>query len=285
MFGYVRICKPELRIKEYEMYKALYCSLCREMGRRYGRLTRLTLSYDLTFLALLTAALSEKSCRVTAGRCCCNLLKKCRYCEGETDFSLSAAAGVVLAYYKTVDDIADEKGIRRLGARMLRGLLRRAHRKAAGDFPFLEEAIAAYIREQREAEAAGADLDHAADPTARLLSGLLEKASPEPSQQVHLHRLGDLLGRYIYLADCVADAQKDEKKGRFNPLLQIREPERSRCATRQLNLLIYEMTRSFEALEIRKFKNILGNILYAGLEDTVQQLQNPGRHPAGSEAL
>ena len=32
MFGYVRIYKPELKIKDYEIYKAAYCSVCRALG-------------------------------------------------------------------------------------------------------------------------------------------------------------------------------------------------------------------------------------------------------------
>ena len=43
MFGYVRPYKPELRFKEFDAYKAVYCSLCKEIGRRYGRVLRLTL--------------------------------------------------------------------------------------------------------------------------------------------------------------------------------------------------------------------------------------------------
>ena len=53
MFGYIRAAKPEMRIKEFELYKAVYCSLCKELGKSYGFLARLTLSYDFTFLALL----------------------------------------------------------------------------------------------------------------------------------------------------------------------------------------------------------------------------------------
>ena len=59
MFGYVRACKPELKIKEYETYKAVYCSLCRLMGREYGLWSRFTLSYDFTFLALLNMSLKS----------------------------------------------------------------------------------------------------------------------------------------------------------------------------------------------------------------------------------
>lgn len=52
MFGYVRPFKPYMRMFEYDIYKAVYCGLCKDMGRRYGFVTRFTLSYDFAFLSL-----------------------------------------------------------------------------------------------------------------------------------------------------------------------------------------------------------------------------------------
>ncbi|MFR4142908.1 MAG: DUF5685 family protein [[Clostridium] leptum] len=57
MFGYIRPNKPELLVKEYDLYKSAYCGLCKRMGKDYGRLSRLALSYDGTFLAMLSMAL------------------------------------------------------------------------------------------------------------------------------------------------------------------------------------------------------------------------------------
>lgn len=53
MFGYVRIDKGELKVKEYEAYRGIYCSLCRALSKRYGLFSRLILSYDMTFLAMV----------------------------------------------------------------------------------------------------------------------------------------------------------------------------------------------------------------------------------------
>ena len=33
MFGYVEIDKPELKIREYELFRSYYCSLCKSLGR------------------------------------------------------------------------------------------------------------------------------------------------------------------------------------------------------------------------------------------------------------
>ena len=53
MFGYVKVCKPELRVREYEEYKAVYCTLCKTLGKEYGVLSRVLLRYDATFYVLL----------------------------------------------------------------------------------------------------------------------------------------------------------------------------------------------------------------------------------------
>ena len=70
MFGYVKVCKPELRMREYEEYKAVYCTLCRVLGEEYGLAARGLLSYDACFYVLLRdCAESGKNPEYKAGRC------------------------------------------------------------------------------------------------------------------------------------------------------------------------------------------------------------------------
>ena len=57
MLGYIKAVREELRLREYEYYRASYCGLCRAMGRCTGQCSRLTLSYDLLLLANLRMAL------------------------------------------------------------------------------------------------------------------------------------------------------------------------------------------------------------------------------------
>ena len=52
MFGYIRVNKPELKVKEFEIYNAVYCGLCREMGKSYGIFSKFCLSYDMTFVTV-----------------------------------------------------------------------------------------------------------------------------------------------------------------------------------------------------------------------------------------
>ena len=113
MFGYVRACKPEMRIKEFEMYKAVYCSLCKELGRQYGPLARMTLSYDFAFLAILNMSLKTNGCSLERKMCTCNPLKKCQYLCDKSDLDMPAAAAMIMLYYKLLDNIEDEKGIKK----------------------------------------------------------------------------------------------------------------------------------------------------------------------------
>ena len=59
MFGYVVMNRPEMKIKDYDLYRSFYCGLCRELRDRYGISGQITLTYDLTFVTLLLSGLYE----------------------------------------------------------------------------------------------------------------------------------------------------------------------------------------------------------------------------------
>ncbi|MCH5300898.1 MAG: hypothetical protein J1E56_06215, partial [Ruminococcus sp.] len=108
MFGYIKIHKEELLVREYEAYKSVYCGLCKRMGKEYSFLSRFILSYDSTFYAMFLMSQNYKCTGFERKRCACNPLKKCTFCKGgEEALSKASALSVILAYYKLVDDIND----------------------------------------------------------------------------------------------------------------------------------------------------------------------------------
>ena len=60
MFGYVIINQSDLSEEELLRYRQCYCGLCHSLKERSGNLSRLMLTFDLTFLTLLLQALYEK---------------------------------------------------------------------------------------------------------------------------------------------------------------------------------------------------------------------------------
>lgn len=271
MFGYIRVHKPELRIKEYEMYKAVYCTLCKKLGKDYGLISRLTLSYDFTFLALLKMSLEENSVTTERKPCAFNPLKKCNYCTDNQDaFDFSAAAAQIMLYYKVCDNVCDENGLKKFVNIILKGFFSSTHKKASGKFPGLEEVVRDYISAQQLLEKENnPSLDNAAEPTALALGKIFQECSSDFSQKRILHRLGYSLGRFIYILDAYCDLSADKKKGRYNPLIFKDNPRES--VEQQLIASINDAKLSFELLEIHKFKNILGNVIYLGLEEALKK--------------
>lgn len=281
MFGYIKVKKEELKIKDFEVYKAVYCSLCKKLGKSYGILSRLTLSYDFAFLSLLNISLKSGCVSFERKRCAFNPLKKCNYCKSSDELDMPSAAAMIMLYYKILDNIKDEKGLKKLGFLLLKPIFSGAHKKAAKKYPFIEETVAEYIEGQSLAESDdNCTLDSVCDPTAKALSKLLPLCSDNHSQKRVLERLGYCLGRYIYLMDAGCDIEKDIKSGSFNVLKKYVKEGNIKKDTvlktePQIYFCINEAAKAFELLEIKKFKPILGNIIYLGLEDVyLKELKN-----------
>ncbi|MBR5012048.1 MAG: hypothetical protein IKY12_05760 [Clostridia bacterium] len=267
MFGYIKAYKPELRLKEWEMYKAVYCTLCKHLGKNYGMLSRFTLSYDFTFLCLLNMALDDGE--ITFKRKCCkfNPFKKCNYCDNSDKyFFLPSATAMIMVYYKILDNIADEKGIKKLCYHAIKPLFSGAHKKAAQKYPEIEEIIKGYITEQARLEKEKCqNLDEAAMPTANALAKLFKMCATDDFNGRALEHLGYCMGRFIYISDALHDYTDDVKKGRYNPL--INSDDYKARAQIQITTCVNESIKAFELLDIKRFKNILGNIIYLGLEE------------------
>lgn len=279
MFGYIKADKPEMKIKEFEIYKAVYCSLCKELGKSYGLLARLTLSYDFTFLALLNMALKDGCTSFERKRCAFNPLKKCNYCKETSDLKMPSAAAMIMLYYKLKDNVADERGIKKLGYYLFLPIFGGAHKKAMKQYPNLEKIVSDYIKEQAELEKNHCcEIDRIADPTAKALSQILMLCSDDETQKRVLERLGYCLGRYIYILDAACDLEEDIKKGTYNVLkYEFKENKEQYIKERvvpQLYFCANEAAHAFELLEFKKYKHILGNIIYLGLESTFKKELN-----------
>ena len=129
MFGYVTTNQEELKIKDFRRYQTFYCGLCRDLGDRHGQTARLTLTYDMTFLAVLLTGLYEPEERVEERFCPLHPAKK-RLCRRNAAVSYAADMNLLLCYYNLLDDWLDEKKPVPLAlARMIRGDVREIMKK------------------------------------------------------------------------------------------------------------------------------------------------------------
>ena len=266
VFGYLQVQKSELLVREYEAYKAVYCSLCRQMGRDYSLLSRFSLSYDCTFYAMLLMSLSRGCKGFEDGRCRFNPLKKCKYATDEADCLARAAAfSVISAYYKLSDDISDEKFFKRILARLLRPFFGRWRKKAAARYPRLDQAVAEMMTMQAEAEQKdGVSLDEAAHPTAHMTGTVFSLDTDDEMLRRVLYEFGYHIGRWIYLIDAADDLEKDAERGGFNPFKDIDADRLVQYETEVLNQSLARAYEAYNLLTLIDFKGILDNMLLYG---------------------
>lgn len=270
MFGYISINKPQLKVCEYEIYKAIYCGLCRELGKEYGALAKCILNYDLTFVSLLEMAVSDDLPCYERKRCRVNPFKKCTYCKNDSKSQqLAAAACVALFDLKVEDNIKDSPIFKALCFRFVRLFSKGWAKKAYKKYPTLESVIDDYRKGQIDAESdLECSIDKASEPTAKAVSRILSMISCDEKYGFVLERMGYCLGKWIYLCDAVDDLEKDVKTGNFNALKPFGK-DKSEVRERVepiLNNCWTECAKYSELLEIHKFSSIIENILYEGLK-------------------
>ena len=287
MFGYVRIYKPLLRFCEYDAYKAVYCSICKELGRSYGLHARLLLNFDFTFVALLYLAMHRQTVTIERKRCVCNPLKKCNYCACCNDddreaFRLTSAMTVEMFYYKLVDNIADSGPVASLGWKLLRAVAAPMRRKAAARYPQMDEIIGRCMELQQQAESnPDCSLDEAAHPSAQMLSELAALLTDNEDERIVLRDFGYYFGRWIYLIDAFDDLADDVCDGSFNVFARRFEltkqdakdnserlSEARLYANECLNMTVARSLKAFDLLPVDAYKSIFDNILLHGLGES-----------------
>lgn len=266
MFGYIRTHRPELRVKEDEAYKGIYCSLCRELGKRYGLMSRMFLSFDSSFMALALMAISDKKIFFEKKRCPFNPAKKCNFCsESRSELQFAADISVLLLYHKTRDNIHDSTLFKALLFRILLLFIVRSYKKAKKLCPEGAELVENYIEMQNAVEEKQSrSIDEAAEPTAILLKNLYSIGETDEDAKIVREQVGYHLGRWIYLIDAFDDIEKDRKSGNYNPFL-ISNSDNYEKIKGDLLMTAGEVAKAYELLNIKCFNGILENVVYDGL--------------------
>lgn len=280
MFGYIIINKAEMKFKEFDVYHSYYCGICRDLKRKYGAAGQISLSYDMTFLAILLTSLYEPETKVSCCKCMAHPFEK-HETRSNIFTEYAADMNALFAYYKCRDDWEDERKLWKLiYGRILEG-------KTGKQLQVYSEKlrkISLYMQDFSEAEQAGnADIDTLAGLFGKVMAEIVTPREDEWSE--NLRTLGFFLGKFIYLCDAYEDVEKDMKKGTFNPLKRRYEsPDFEEECKTILMMMMSECCREFEKLPILENVEILRNILYSGVwcryeavhEKRMEKLQGTG---------
>lgn len=219
MFGFVKPYIPELKVKENELYNAVYCGLCRCMGKKTSRLTKLALSYDSVFLALLRISIFKEELQLGKKRCPVCLFKKKSSVLPTAQLEYTAAVSSYLIYHNVLDDIKDSKGIAKLPAYLLYPFAKRIKSKAPS-IPEIEDAIVQCLAEIDKLEKENTpSVDKLADVFGELMGKITSFGIEDETAKTAAYEAGLHTGRFVYIADAVADYEQDVKKGQYNPFI------------------------------------------------------------------
>lgn len=284
MYGYLRIHVPELKVREQEYYRAVYCGLCRTMGKCTGQCSRMTLSYDFTLFALARMALTGETVTFKHRRCIAHPLRKRPMAEPTSALRLCANTSAILAHHKVKDDLRDERGLKRTAATAVSpftsSMRRRAVKQGYGD---MDRGVCLAMQELGELETARLP---SVDEPATLFGELMGKTLAyglEGNTAKLAHAMGLHLGRFVYILDAADDYAEDMEKGRYNPLaclygdpsmtvLSDRKKEELKIA---LMAELSELERAFDLLDTADqadLRGVLSNILYEGLPRQVERV-------------
>ena len=269
MFGYVVASLSALSDEEKARYQAVYCGLCHELRDRYNQVSRLTLTYDLTFYILLANSLNEPPEATGENHCVMHpgggrTFARSRWSEYAADLT------VALAYHKCLDDIADDHSLKaRASAAVLKGAYHQAQARIPDECAAIEAAMARIS--QLEAGGAGTPPDTAAHEFGQLLGKLF--AANQGFWEEDMRQLGYHLGRFVYLMDAAVDYADDAASGSYNPLVYSEfEPHEMRTL---LAGIAGQAARVFERLPLEQDVRLMQSVLYSGVWQQFNKLYAP----------
>lgn len=261
MFGYIMVNREVMSEAEVNRFSSYYCGLCHALGQRYGRTGQLTLSYDMTFLALLLSSLYEPQTTEGTARCIVHPTKRHDYVENAY-IDYAADMTIALSYHKALDDWNDDKS---LSAHSQVRLLKGRYERIAALYPRQTTALSGGLKALSQIERSGAnELDPPMNAFGSLLGEMFVFRKDMWSDALRM--LGSSLGRFIYLMDAYDDLEADRKKGRYNMLIPMSAaPDFDERIKAYLKLVLGEGTLAFESLPLVEDIGILRNILYSGV--------------------
>ncbi|SHJ01128.1 DUF5685 family protein [Lutispora thermophila] len=275
MFGYVVPDKGEMKIKEYELFRAYYCGVCKSMGKNFGPLCRLGLNYDSVFLGIFLSSVNKESISLQRESCIANPVKKKWLVKNSKSVDFSADMNIILTYYKLQDHWIDEKKIlSKIGQMALIPVYKRALKNNMESELRIKESLARlHDLEKRKCNS----MDEAADPFAELVKSIISLGCQwdNVNNKKAVEWMAYNIGKWIYIIDAFDDIEKDIKNKNYNPLLlqysySGEDTEVFKSKIREevgFNLIqaLAQAASAFELLDMNN-KSIIENIIYLGME-------------------
>ena len=269
MFGYVTICKDCIDDTDYKAFMTYYCGLCKAMGKEGTQVSRLGLSYDITFLAIVLGALIPDEPKLYNSRCIAHPIKKHMEIHNDRAINYAANMGIMLSYLKFLDDWKDDRSIKALFLMLVYlPAIRRIKKRYGQKY----DEIYSELKRLGSLEKQGANVDEAADCFSKILETLFKPDFIEDKTTLRiLGWFGYNIGRWIYVIDAYNDMEKDFKSKSYNPFLigkkdaQTAKSKVFENTKTALTMNLAELSTTYELLKVYRNDSLIRHIIYTGL--------------------
>jgi hypothetical protein len=276
MYGYVTPDKAKLYNKDFLLYRAFYCGVCKETAKNYGNLPRFATNYDIAFLGVFLHAYLNILPSFLNQNCILNPFVKKHIVQSSHLLKDITNLNLLLVYHNILDNVIDSGGIK---ANIAQKVFKKHYQKSSVNLEEADNIIKTQYGRLRELERQNCpSLDKTADCFAVMLRDSVSVIIKKHGGDIQNQRLKDFLynlGKLVYMLDALDDLNEDYKSQNYNPFLarfgNYKTKEQFIADNKSdldfaFNITINKMIENFNLLPITEGRDLLTNIIYFGLK-------------------
>ncbi|MGN0795724.1 MAG: DUF5685 family protein [Christensenellales bacterium] len=276
MYGYIIPDKMNMYIKDFSLFKAYYCGLCKALGKTGAPHTRFCVSYDMTFLSALLHSLNGVEPEIKNAPCVLSPLRKKSFVVADEISRQVCDITVMLAYFKIIDDVIDGQKGRALFKPWLYFRMRKAKKRMPDVYGKIKESYKRLNELEKKNVSA---VDMAAEPFADMLKCIVAMTVKDCNDDTKTFAYQ--LGKLVYLFDAVDDVEKDFKKKRYNPFNSAYGAEKTKAEfiEKHYKDIEFALKSSYNALmdaydkmPVKISEGVISNVVYLGIDMQIKKL-------------
>lgn len=294
MYGYITPDKSKLYQKDFLLFRAFYCGVCKTCSKSHGTLPRLSTNYDIAFLSVFLHSYLNVLPEFCKQNCILNPFKKKDIVKTSLLMQDIMNLNILLTYHNIQDKIIDGDGFKNC---IYSSVFKRAYNTAVKIFPEIDKTIIDNYQDLRALENQNCQsIDRVSHCFADMLSKcikLIIKKHNGDYENTHLMNFLYNLGKYVYLMDALDDLKSDYKSNNYNPFLthfggftdKTKFIEKNKTDIDFIiNMTINQIIENFNQLTITEGRDLLQNIIYYGFRHKVN-LVKTARNKTKSEKI
>lgn len=284
MYGYITPDKSKLFKKDFLLFRAFYCGICKTTAKYLGNVPRLTTNYDITFLNIFLHAYLNVIPEFKSQSCILNPIKRKEIAQPNSLLKDVMNLNILLAYHNLADKVIDKDGFKYNAAQ---NFLKKHYLKSKEDLPEIDDIIKEEYQNLLNLERQNiSSLDQTSDCFGKMITRsavFIIKKHNGDHENIYLKSFLYNIGKFVYFMDALDDLKDDYKHNKYNPFLAKFKNYNNReefinknkpDIEFAVNITINQAIENFNHLSIKEGRDLLSNIVYYGLRRKFSMVLN-----------